>query len=113
MWGDGTPLREFLYSYDVAEIIDTLVEKYDDTSPVIVSNTTQYSIKDIVDNVVKYMDFKGEVIWQKEKPNGQFRKPSSNKKLMSVIGDYKFTPLEEGLKKSIEWFNNNYETARK
>lgn len=113
IWGDGTPLREFLYSEDVAQIIDLLVEKYDDTTPIIVSNTSQYSIKDVVDNVVKYMEFDGEVIWQKEKPNGQFRKPSSNKKLLDIIGNYEFTPLEQGLKKSIEWFNTNYDIARK
>lgn len=113
IWGDGTPLREFLYSEDVAQIIDLLVEKYDDTTPIIVSNISQYSIKDVVDNVVKYMEFDGEVIWQKEKPNGQFRKPSSNKKLLDIIGNYEFTPLEQGLKKSIEWFNTNYDIARK
>lgn len=113
VWGDGTPLREFLYSEDVAEIIDLLIEKYQDTTPVIISNTDQYSIKDAVDLIVKYMDFKGELKWLKEKPNGQFRKPSSNKKLLSIIGDYKFTPLEDGIKKTVDWFNKNYEKARK
>lgn len=113
IWGDGTPLREFLFSEDVAEILDTLVEKYDDTTPIIISNTDQYAIKDAVDLIVKYMEFSGETKWLKEKPNGQFRKPSSNKKLLNVIGDYKFTPLEEGIKKTVEWFNKNYEIARK
>lgn len=113
IWGDGTPLREFLFSEDVAEILDVLVDKYENTTPIIISNTDQYAIKDAVELIVKYMEFSGEIKWLKEKPNGQFRKPSSNKKLLNVIGDYKFTPLEEGIKKTVEWFNKNYEIARK
>lgn len=113
VWGSGKPLREFIYSQDVADIIDLLLEKYDGTEPVIISNPKEYSIKDVVDMIVKYMEFEGEVIWLSDKPDGQFRKPSSNKRLLSIIGDYNFTPLEEGLKTTIEWFNENYETVRK
>lgn len=113
VWGSGKPLREFIYSQDVADIIDLLLEKYDGTEPVIISNPKEYSIKDVVDLIVKYMEFEGEVVWLSDKPDGQFRKPSSNKRLLSIIGDYNFTPLEEGLKTTIEWFNENYETIRK
>ena len=113
VWGSGKPLREFIYSQDVADIIDLLFEKYDGTEPVIISNPKEYSIKDVVDLIVKYMEFEGEVVWLSDKPDGQFRKPSSNKRLLSIIGDYNFTPLEEGLKTTIEWFNENYETVRK
>ena len=113
VWGSGKPLREFIYSQDVADIIDLLLEKYDGTEPVIISNPKEYSIKDVVDLIVKYMEFEGEVVWLSDKPDGQFRKPSSNKRLLSIIGDYNFTPLEEGLKTTIEWFNENYETVRK
>ena len=113
VWGSGKPLREFIYSQDVADIIDLLLEKYDGTEPVIISNPKEYSIKDVVDLIVKYVEFEGEVVWLSDKPDGQFRKPSSNKRLLSIIGDYNFTPLEEGLKTTIEWFNENYETVRK
>lgn len=113
VWGSGKPLREFIYSQDVADIIDLLLEKYDGTEPVIISNPKEYTIKDVVDLIVKYMEFEGEVVWLSDKPDGQFRKPSSNQKLLSIIADYNFTPLEEGLKTTIEWFNENYETVRK
>ena len=113
VWGSGKPLREFIYSQDVADIIDLLLEKYDGTEPVIISNPKEYTIKDVVDLIVKYMEFEGEVVWLSDKTDGQFRKPSSNKRLLSIIGDYNFTPLEEGLKTTIEWFNENYETIRK
>lgn len=113
VWGDGTPLREFVYSKDVANIVDLLIQKYTGTEPVIISNPTEYSIKQVVDLIVEYMGFKGKVKWLKDKPNGQHRKPSSNAKLLSIIGDYEFTTLEKGLKESIEWFILNYPNVRK
>jgi GDP-L-fucose synthase len=113
VWGDGTPLREFVYSKDVANIVDLLIQKYTGTEPVIISNPTEYSIKQVVDLIVEYMGFKGKVKWLTDKPNGQYRKPSSNTKLLSIIGDYEFTTLEKGLKESIEWFILNYPNVRK
>ena len=70
VWGSGKPLREFIYSQDVADIIDLLLEKYDGTEPVIISNPKEYSIKDVVDLIVKYMEFEGEVVWLSDKPDG-------------------------------------------
>jgi GDP-L-fucose synthase len=113
VWGDGTPLREFVYSKDVANIVDLLIQKYEGTDPVIISNPTEYSIKQVVDLIVEYMGFKGKVKWLTNKPNGQHRKPSSNAKLLNIIGDYEFTTLEKGLKESIEWFILNYPNVRK
>lgn len=113
VWGDGTPLREFVYSKDVANIVDILIQKYEGTDPVIISNPTEYSIKQVVDLIVEYMGFTGKVKWLKDKPNGQHRKPSSNAKLLSIIGEYNFTTLEIGLKESIEWFILNYPNVRK
>jgi GDP-L-fucose synthase len=113
VWGSGKPLREFIYSQDVADIIDLLLEKYDGTDPVIISNPKEYSIKQVVELIVKYMEFEGEVKWLSDKPDGQFRKPSSNQKLIDIIGNYNFIPLEIGLKETIDWFNENYDTIRK
>jgi len=113
VWGSGKPLREFIFSEDVANIIDLLLEKYEGTDPVIISNPREYSIKEVVDLIVKYMEFEGEVKWLSDKPDGQFRKPSSNQRLIDIIGNYNFIPLEIGLKETIDWFNENYETIRK
>ena len=113
VWGDGTPLREFVYSKDVANIVDLLIQKYTGTEPVIISNPTEYSIKQVVDLIVEHMGFKGKVKWLTDKPNGQHRKPSSNAKLLSIIGEYNFTTLEKGLKESIEWFILKYPNVRK
>ena len=113
VWGDGTPLREFIFSKDVANIVDLLIEKYEGTNPVIISNPTEYTIKQVVDLIVEHLGFDGEVKWLTDKPNGQYRKPSSNKKLLSIIGEYDFTTLEIGLKESIDWFILNYPKVRK
>jgi GDP-L-fucose synthase len=113
VWGSGKPLREFVFSEDVANIIDLLLENYEETDPVIISNPREYSIKEVVDLIVKYMEFEGEVKWLSDKPDGQFRKPSSNQRLIDIIGNYNFIPLEIGLKETIDWFNENYETIRK
>jgi GDP-L-fucose synthase len=113
VWGNGSALREFIFAEDVADIVLKLVDKYEDTSPIIISNPQEYSIKQVVDLIVDYMEFSGEVRWLVDKPNGQHRKPSSNKKLISVIGEYNFTTLEIGLKNTIEWFKLNHDKIRK
>jgi GDP-L-fucose synthase len=113
VWGDGSPLREFIYSEDVANIVDLLIENYDGIDPVIISNTKEYTIKQVVDLIVEYIGFKGEIKWLTDKPNGQHRKPSSNEKLIDIIGDYNFTSLEVGIKRSVEFFMSNYPNIRK
>ena len=61
-----------------------------------VGEDEEITIKQVADAIVKSMDFKGEYVWDSTKADGQYRKPASNKKLLSLIGDFKFTPFEEG-----------------
>jgi GDP-L-fucose synthase len=63
--------------------------------------------------IVELMNFKGEVKWDTDKPDGQFRKPSDNSKIKNYLPDFKFTPLYGGLKETIEWFELNYDKVRK
>jgi GDP-L-fucose synthase len=113
IWGNGSALREFVFAEDMADIVLKLVETYEGTDPVIISNPQEYSIKQVVDIIIEHMEFEGEVKWLLDKPNGQHRKPSSNERLMNIIGEYNFTTLEIGLKNTIDWFKLNYETIRK
>ena len=113
VWGSGTPLREFIYSKDVAKICKLLLERYNGEEPIILSSSIEYSIKQIVEIIVKLMDFKGNIKWLSNKPDGQYRKPADNSKLLSIIPDFKFTPIEVGLKETINWFITNYEQIRK
>ena len=112
-WGTGKPLREFIYSHDLANLVDLLIEKYDGVDPIIVSNPHEYSIREIVETIAELMNFKGNINWLSDKPDGQYRKPSTNAKLMNIIGDYNFTSLRDGLRITIDWFIDNYGIARK
>ena len=67
----------------------------------------------MVDLIVENLNFKGNVVFDTEKPEGQFRKPSDNSKLKSYLPDFEFTPIEEGIEKTVNWFVENYENIRK
>lgn len=113
IWGSGQPLREFIYSKDVAKLTEWVLKNYEEEEPIILSTSQEVSIKTVVGLIVKHMSFTGEVVWETDKPDGQFRKPSSNNKLLSYLPDFKFTSLDKGLKETIEWFNKNYDSCRK
>ena len=113
VWGSGKPLREFIYSEDVAKLSEWALDNYEEQEPIILSTSDEISIKDVVDIIVDKFNFKGNVIWQSDKPDGQFRKPSDNSKLKSYLPDFKFTPIEEGVEKTINWLTENYENIRK
>jgi len=113
VWGSGKPLREFIFSKDVAKLAEWAIYNYDESEPIIFSTSEEISIKDLVDLLVKEFNFKGKVIFDSNKPDGQLRKPSDNSKLLSYLPDFKFTPIEEGLKETVNWFLENYENIRK
>ena len=113
VWGSGKPLREFIYSEDVGELTQILLEEYGESSPVILSTSEEHSIRDIVIAIADAVDFQGHIIYDDTKPDGQYRKPTCNDKLMSIVPGYKFTPLEEGIQKTVDWFIENYENCRK
>jgi GDP-L-fucose synthase len=113
IWGTGKPLREFIYSKDVAILTEYILENYKDNIPVILSPSIEISIKDVVDLIVRIFNFKGKVIFDKSKPDGQYRKPSDNSIIKNLYPEFEFTPIEVGLKETIEWFIENYENSRK
>jgi GDP-L-fucose synthase len=113
VWGSGKPLREFIYSKDIATLSEWAVNNYNDPEPIIFSTSHEISIMDLVDLLVNEFNFKGKVIFDKSKPDGQYRKPSDNNKLKSYLPDFNFTPIEEGVKETVNWFIKNYEKTRK
>jgi len=90
-----------------------LLEKYDNTEPIILSTSQEITIREVVEMIVDIMEFKGNVIYDTTKPDGQYRKPSDNTKLLSIIGDFEFTPIRKGLEETIEFFVKNYNILRK
>jgi len=113
VWGDGSPLREFTYSLDIAKILIFLLENYDEPEPINIGNTEEYSIKEVVQILCDELEYDGKIDWNITKPNGQFRKPSSNKKLLDLgWKESDYTSLKEGLKKTCDWFKINYPNVR-
>lgn len=112
-WGDGLALREFTYSEDVAKILTFLLDNYDREEPINIGNTQEVSIKHVVEEVCRTLDYAGPIAWSDSGLKGQFRKPSSNEKLLELgwkSSDY--TTLENGLKKTCKWFVQNYPNVK-
>jgi GDP-L-fucose synthase len=113
IWGSGKPLREFIFSKDVAKLTEWVLYDYNENEPIILSTSEEISIKEVVNVITELMNFKGDVIFDSSKPDGQFRKPSDNTKIKNYLPNFKFTPFYEGLKETIEFFENNYSIVRK
>ena len=113
VWGSGKPLREFIYSKDIAKIAEWALFNYEGTNPLIISGDEEISIKDLVGLLVDEFKFKGKVIFDKTKPDGQLRKPSDNSKIKELLPDFEYTPFEQGIKETVNWFIENYDEARK
>lgn len=113
VWGTGKALREFMFANDLSDITLKLLESYNDTKPIIVSNSIEVSIEELVFTICEIMGFKNKIIFDNNMPDGQLRKTSDNSFLRSIIGEYEFTPLKKGLELTIEYFIENYEKVRK
>ena len=112
VWGSGKPLREFIFSKDVAYLSEWVLENYNEAEPIILSTSEEHSIKELVEIIVELLNFRGKVIWLSDKPDGQLRKPSDNSKLKSYLPSFEFTSLYDGLKETISWFEDNYPNVR-
>lgn len=112
VWGSGKPLREFIYSRDIAQLCLDLLDFYESKEPIILSTGIEYMIKDLVYAIAKAMDFKGGIVFDTSKPEGQYRKPSNNTPLVELFPKFKFTSLDDGIAKTVRWFADNYPNVR-
>ena len=104
VWGTGKPTREFLYVEDAAEGILLAAERYNKPEPVNLGAGFEISIRDLVGLIARLTGFKGKIIWDKTKPDGQPRRTLDVSKAKKEFGFKAKTNLEEGLKKTIDWF---------
>ena len=112
--GSGKPLRQFIYSYDLADIIMKILLKYDNNDTLIIAPNKgdEVSINSLASVIAKEFQY-NKIVFNDQYADGQYRKTVSNEKLMKFLEDYKFTSLEEGIKKTLEWFLPNYKNCRK
>ena len=104
-WGTGKPLRDFLYIEDAAEGIIAAMEKYDGSEPMNIGSGNEISIKDLMTRIAQLLDFQGEIVWDPTKPDGRMRRCLNITQAQNAIHFKVSTSLEEGLKKTIQWYN--------
>ncbi|WKZ25998.1 MAG: GDP-L-fucose synthase [bacterium] len=107
VWGTGTATREFLYVKDAVEGILMACEKYDKSEPVNLGAGFEISIKDLAGLIKKLTNFKGKIVWDKTKPDGQPRRKLSTLKAKKEFGFKAKTSFEIGLKETIDWYKKN------
>ena len=107
IWGDGSASREFLYVEDCAEAIVLATERYDGAEPVNIGVGSEITIKNLVSLIADLLDFHGEIIYDTMKPNGQPRRCLDTTRAWGKFGFKASTTLEDGLKKTIKWYQEN------
>ena len=111
LWGTGTPLREFLYVDDMADACVFLLENYSGEQHVNIGTGVEVTIKELAETVKRIVGYEGEIVWNKDMPDGTPRKLTDVTKLHGLGWKHK-VDLEEGVKLSYDWFKENYKDAR-
>ena len=107
VWGDGSPTREFIYVEDAAEAIILATEKYNDSEPVNIGSGYEISIKDLAELIVELTGYKGKIVWDKSKPNGQPRRGLDTSRAEQYFGFKAQMRFREGLMRTIAWYEKN------
>jgi GDP-L-fucose synthase len=107
IWGTGLATREFLYVEDCAEGIIQAAERYDGPDPVNLGAGFEISIKDLVLIITRLMGFHGKIVWDASQPDGQPRRMLETARAGKYFGFRAKTSLEAGLKKTIQWYEQN------
>ena len=106
LWGDGSPTREFLYVEDAAEGILLAAEKYNDCKPVNLGTSEEISISDLANMIATTVGFRGRIIWDKSKPNGQPRRRLDVTRAKELFGFSATHRLIHGIPKTVDWFQS-------
>jgi GDP-L-fucose synthase len=109
IWGDGLPLRQFVYSEDMAKLIVWSLTNWNLEKHCMMIDEKEISVVEVAKIISKKFGFSDDdLIFDETKPKGQFRKPAA-----SDIKDFNFKSIEDGINETIDWFIQHYKTARK
>jgi GDP-L-fucose synthase len=113
--GSGRPLRQFIFSKDIAKLMLWVLRSYDEVDPVILSvdEEDEISIEGVARTIAEAMKFQGDVIFDNAAADGQYKKTACNAKLRKYLPNFSFTPFNEALVETVEWFLRNMDAARK
>lgn len=104
VWGTGTATREFLYVKDCAKAIKLATDQYDDSDPVNIGSGREVSIKTLVEIIKDHVGYKGDIIWDATKPDGQPRRCLDVTRAKMRFGFQATTTLDEGLAETVKWY---------
>ena len=107
VWGTSSATREFFYVEDAAEAVYLATKLYDKSEPVNIGAGQEIPIKELAELIVRLSGFKGNILWDKSKPDGQPRRLLDTSKAMQEFGFKARTDLTTGLTKTIDWYRNN------
>ena len=112
--GTGSPLRQFIYSEDLAKLIINIMENHNDDNIILsVPESDEISIKDIAFIIAKCFDYENYLIFDPNFSDGQYKKTVSVEKLLNKIPNFQFTNIHNGIEKTVKWFIENYENIKK
>ena len=111
VWGDGSPTREFLYVEDAAEGLIAGAERYSGIEPVNLGSGAEISIRDLVELIARLCEFKGRIVWETDKPNGQPRRRLDVSRAERELGWHAQVSFEEGLRRTIAWYRASMKRA--
>jgi GDP-L-fucose synthase len=103
-WGDGSPTREFLYVEDAAAGIIAAAERYDKPAPVNLGSGREISIRDLATKIAALTGFRGRIVWDASKPNGQPRRCLDVTRAQREFGFRAEMPFDEGLRRTVAWY---------
>ena len=123
--GSGAPLRQFIYSRDLALILIWTLEHYDADTEIgagagtlilSVDPADEISIAQVVRHIADIIGLDNDIVYDLSQPDGQFKKTADNSKFKRLYGDdapFAFTPIRRGIRDTVQWFVENYHNARK
>lgn len=106
-WGSGQVSREFLYVEDCADAILAAATSYNESIPVNIGSGKEILIKDLVETIARLTRFEGEIRWRTDRPDGQPRRQLDTSRALEKFGFQAKTDLEDGLKRTIDWYEQS------
>jgi len=112
VWGDGSIRRDFIFSEDCARGMLLAMEKSADCDPLNLGSGTTFSIREVVEEIIKYLGLSTQVAWDTSKPTGEPVRMMDMTKAEAKLGKFNSTSLSEGIARTIDWYEENRDIAQ-
>ena len=107
VWGTGNAIRQFVSSHDIAHILLNVIKDYHEPSTLIVAPDQETSIRQLAETIAKIFEFKGEIIFDATKPEGELKRILDNRKFKNIFPSFQFMSLEKSLQSAMDWYLKN------